>query len=139
MPFLHLRLSGAEAPAVTHQVCAMVTELTAAILGKKRELIAVVVEHVDEECWIIGGISLPQHGTRTFFLEIKITEGTNTKHQKAEYVRQVFLAMESVLGELHPASYIIIHDVNADSWGYGGKTQEFRHIRQDVLMHEYQN
>jgi 4-oxalocrotonate tautomerase len=37
--------------------------------------------------------------------------------------------METILGKLHPASYIIIRDVAADSWGYEGSTQECRYIK----------
>ena len=126
MPFLHVRLSGDEDPGITQKICTGLTELTAGILVKKQELIAIVVEYVDERRWIIGGIPPSQHGTKTFFLEIKITEGTNTKDQKSTYVREVFKAMQSILGELHPASYVIVHEINADSWGYGGYTQESR-------------
>ncbi len=58
-----------------------------------------------------------------------MTEGTNTKDEKAAYVEKVFAAMTAALGELHPASYVVVHDVGADSWGYGGRTQEFRYVR----------
>ena len=65
---------------------------------------------------------------KTFYLEVHITEGTNTKDEKASYIEKVFSSMRSILGELHPASYVIIKDVRADSWGYEGTTQEFRYI-----------
>ncbi len=37
--------------------------------------------------------------------------------------------MNTILGELHPASYVVIMDVPADSWGYEGATQEYRYIK----------
>ncbi|MFI5339785.1 MAG: hypothetical protein ACHQ7N_08100 [Candidatus Methylomirabilales bacterium] len=36
--------------------------------------------------------------------------------------------MEGIVGNLAPASYIVIHEVHADAWGYQGQTQEFRYI-----------
>ena len=65
----------------------------------------------------------------SFYLDIKVTEGTNTKNEKARYVQAVFEAMGRLLGELAPASYIVIEEVRADAWGYSGQTQEFRYIK----------
>ena len=61
-------------------------------------------------------------------LGIKVTEGTNTKNEKARYVQAVFDAMSQLFGKLEPASYIVIGEVHADAWGYSGQMQEFRYI-----------
>jgi 4-oxalocrotonate tautomerase len=45
----------------------------------------------------------------------------------------VFEALQALLGNLHPACYIVIHEVPADSWGYHGQTQESRYIRGKTL------
>ncbi len=63
----------------------------------------------------------------SFFLEVRVTEGTNTSDEKADYVHRVFTALEQVLGPLHPASYVVIHEVRADAWGYQGATQAYRY------------
>ena len=34
--------------------------------------------------------------------------------------------MSELLGPLHEASYVHVHDVPADAWGYGGRTQAHR-------------
>lgn len=57
-----------------------------------------------------------------------MAEGTNTKDEKAIYVQKVFAAVEAVVGKLNPASYIVIHEVRGDAWGYQGSTQEYRYI-----------
>ncbi|WP_263300728.1 tautomerase family protein [Azospirillum agricola] len=36
--------------------------------------------------------------------------------------------MAEVLGPLHEESYILVHEVQADAYGYGGRTQEHRCI-----------
>jgi 4-oxalocrotonate tautomerase len=68
------------------------------------------------------------HGRSSFFLEVRITDGTNTKAEKAAYVAAVFRAMGELLGSLHAESYVHVHDVRADAYGYGGLTQEHRFI-----------
>jgi 4-oxalocrotonate tautomerase len=72
-----------------------------------------------------GEVSVSASG---FFLEVKVTAGTNIKNEKARYIAAVFEALQSLLGNLHPACYIVIHEVPADAWGYQGQTQEARYI-----------
>lgn len=126
MPYLSVKLCAAESADITTKVAALLTDLTAGVLNKKRELISVSVEYVGGSRWFIGGTDLASKCGTTFFLETWVTEGTNTKEEKAAYVRQVFAALESFLGELESASYIAIHEVRGDAWGYQGKTQEWR-------------
>ncbi|HCI13059.1 MAG: hypothetical protein A2063_05915 [Gallionellales bacterium GWA2_60_142] len=74
--------------------------------------------------WFIGGVPVEQLGVATFYLDIKVTEGTNTKSEKAEYISRVFASMEEILGNVAPASYIVIHEVHAETLvNLVGKTQ----------------
>lgn len=129
MPYLNIKVSGDQSQAVCEAVARTLTNLTAELLGKNPELTAVIVEPVPSQFWFVGGTSLDTKSVSSFSLDIKITCGTNTKQQKAAYVRSVFAAMAELLGELDQASYVVIHDVNADTWGYQGMTQEYRFIK----------
>jgi len=129
MPFLNVKISGGESPDITKQVAEVLSNLTTNILGKKRELTSIAVEQVADNQWFVGGTPISSQGVKTFYLEVKITEGTNSKDEKAAYLKEVFPAMQSILGKLHPASYIVIMDVSGDSWGFEGATQEFRYIK----------
>lgn len=133
MPYLSVKLSPPPAPEMADQLALALTELTAGILRKKSELTAIAVEHISSGLWFIGGKPLALQGAATFYLDIKVTEGTNTKDEKAAYIKAVFSMAESLLGRLHPTSYIVIHEVRADAWGYGGSTQEFRYIAGKAL------
>lgn len=133
MPYLNIKVSGEPSQAICEAVAGTLTNLTAELLGKKPELTAVVVESTPAGRWFIDGASLASKENSSFYLEIKITCGTNTKQQKAAYIRAVFSAMEGLLGELDEASYIVIHEVNADAWGYHGMTQEYRFIKASNL------
>ena len=56
----------------------------------------------------------------------KITDETNTKSEKAEYICEVFEGFARLLGNLHEESYIYVQDVRAAAYGHGGQTQEHR-------------
>jgi hypothetical protein len=34
---------------------------------------------------------------------------------------------ERLLGNVHPESYVYVQDVRATAYGFGGRTQEYRH------------
>lgn len=133
MPYLNVKLSVPESAQVNAGIAAVLTDLTADVLGKRRDLTAVEIEYVPPQRWFIGGTSLHEQGARSFRLDIKVTEGTNTKDEKSRYVAQVFAAIEAIVGPLAPASYIVVHEVRADAWGYEGQTQESRYIRGKAL------
>jgi 4-oxalocrotonate tautomerase len=128
MPYLNAKLCAPESAETTVRIAALLTDLTAEVLRKKRELASVAVEYLAPQQWFIGGTSLASQGVATFYLDIKVTEGTNTKDEKALYVQKVFAAVEAVIGKLNTASYIVIHEVRGDAWGYQGATQEYRYI-----------
>jgi len=129
MPFLNVKLSGPESLEKTATIAAALTDLTVRVLKKKRELTAVAVEFVAPQRWFVGGTSLHEQVISSFYLDIKVTEGTNTKDEKSQYVEQVFASVEAIIGTLAPASYVVVQEVRADAWGYQGQTQEFRYVR----------
>ena len=129
MPILDVKISTPIDRDLRSTVASALSEITARVLHKKPELTAVVVDQIDPAGWFVGGPSLAEQRKASFFLEIRIVDGTTVKDEKADYLRQVFAAMESILGPLNPESYIHVHDVRADSYGYGGLSQEHRYIR----------
>ena len=86
------------------------------------------VSYVDPRHWFAGGRSLVDAGTATFWLDIKVVDGTNTKPELASYIEAVFAAMSQLLGGVHEESYVLVHEVPAAAYGFGGRTQEFRFI-----------
>lgn len=133
MPYLNVKLSVAPSAEIGAGIATRLTELTNSVLHKKRELTSIVVEYVPPAQWFVGGEALAVQDRVTFYLDIKVTDGTNTKDEKAAYVEQVFATVETLLGKLHPTSYIVIHEVRGDAWGYQGKTQEFRYVHGKAL------
>jgi 4-oxalocrotonate tautomerase len=128
MPILNLKISATPSPELVAAASEILLDLTTRILRKQRELSAIAIDFVPPEHWVVGGRTLADQRKRSIYLDIKIVDGTNTKDEKAAYVAAVFEAFGRLLGDLHEESYIYVHDVRADAYGYGGRTQEHRYI-----------
>jgi len=128
MPILNVSVTGGADPKRSAAIAGKLTELTNVHLGKDPTLTAVAIQHVDRDHWFIGGETLSRRNAESFMLRISVTEGTNTKPQMAAYVEAVFAAMAKLLGRLDDVSYVVVEEVPAGAWGYGGTTQEFRYI-----------
>lgn len=127
MPILNVKVSGEKDIATTKAINTLLLDLTHRILGKKKEVTAIAIEYVAPDCWMVGGKLLSEQDKNSFYFDIKITDETNTKDEKAQYIKEAFLGFERILGNLHEESYIYVQDVRAASYGYGGKTQEYRY------------
>jgi 4-oxalocrotonate tautomerase len=132
MPTLLLKLSPPPEPSCLTRLATVLTELTAATLGKRADVTAVVIEALPQARWFIGGT--PLAGT-TALLEISITAGTNTPDEKARFIEAAFAELQRQLSPdqgLEPASYVIVRELPASDWGYGGRTQGARRVARDV-------
>lgn len=127
MPILNVKVSATRSPELGTQINEFLLDITSRILGKKRDVTAITIDYADPQDWFIAGVPLARTGKRSFYLEIKITDETNTKDEKARYVAEAFSGFERILGDLDEESYVYVQDVRAAAYGYGGRTQEFRY------------
>jgi 4-oxalocrotonate tautomerase len=127
MPILNVKVSAKRSNEMTHRICALLSELTTRILGKDPQVTSIAIDYVDPDDWLVGGKSLSEQKKSSVYFDIKITDETSTKAEKAAYIREAFAAFSELLGDLHEESYIYVQDVRAAAYGYGGKTQEFRY------------
>lgn len=128
MPTLHLQLNRPQTAEGRALLARRLTTLTAEVLGKRAVVTAVLVDVVSAESWFIGGETSEQSGLATARLAIDITQGTNTAAQKAAFVEAVWQLLNELLGPLAEASYVIVRELPAGDWGYGGQTQAARRI-----------
>ena len=129
MPILNVKVSGERSDEMTRAISTLLGELTQRILGKSPAVTAIAIDYVDPRDWIVGGRTLAEQGKSSVYFDIKITDETNTKSEKAAYIQAAFEGFERLLGNLHEESYIYVEDVRAATYGYGGKTQEWRYQR----------
>lgn len=128
MPILHLKLAAAPAAGVQDRLAERLTAITHSILGKRREVTAIDIEAVSR--WYVGGAATRR---ATAFLEISITEGTNTDREKEAWIQAAWRDLREELGELEEASYIVVREIPAEDWGYGGVTQLARRHQKAVV------
>ncbi len=127
MPILTVKVSAPRSAALSRQISEFLLDITSRILGKEREVTAITINYVSPEDWFIAGVPLSEKGKRSVYMDIKITDETNTKDEKARYIAEAFAGFERILGDLDEESYVYVQDVRASAYGYGGRTQEFRY------------
>ncbi|MEA3193116.1 MAG: 4-oxalocrotonate tautomerase [Betaproteobacteria bacterium] len=127
MPFVSAMLCAEPSSSLTARAVLALTDLTEKVLGKERERVTVAVQYVSEAHWARGAVP-----ARGFYVEVKITSSTNSRDEKARYVREVNRALQSLLGG--SSGYVVVDEVAPDAWGYAGETQELRYARQRLLV-----
>lgn len=93
-------------------------------LGKEPALTSVLIETVPAVLCTIGDDVAP----RAAHLEAAVTAGTNTAAEKERFIREAMALPTRTLGPLPEASYIVISDIPAESWGFDGRTQAARRL-----------
>lgn len=133
MPLITVTLSSPhpEMPAKA-AVAAEVSRLSSTILHKDPKVTAIIVTAVPPEDWFCGGRSLAEQNVASVWLDIHITDGTNTKDEKAAFIAETYAAFGRLLGPLHEESYVHVHDVRDDAYGFGGLTQGRRYIARQL-------
>lgn len=135
MPTLMLRISPPQDAARHRLLAQALTSLTAELLGKRAPVTAVLIDELPAARWHVGARPLQAPSA---WLEISVTAGTNTPEQKARFIEAASRELERQLapgGTLEPASYVIVRELPASDWGYGGLTQQARHA-QRLLRNE---
>lgn len=127
MPHIVVHVSGQPAPARNRRIVDAVAGLTESVLGKKPPVIAITLQYIPHDQWFIGARALSDLGKNAFHLDISVTDETNTKAEKARFIQEIYASFNEILGELHECSYVHVIDARAAAYGYGGKTQEYRH------------
>ncbi|MBC7953190.1 MAG: tautomerase family protein [Rhodospirillaceae bacterium] len=121
MPFVRITVTPAPSPAAQQRLATGTTRLMADVLGKKATLTSVLVETATAH-WTIGGEPAPMAA----HLEALVTTGTNSAEQKAAFLAQAMALLSAELGVLPTATYVVVRDVPAEDWGYGGLSQAAR-------------
>jgi 4-oxalocrotonate tautomerase len=127
MPYITITVAGQTLDQEqTNTLIAETTRLTHEVLGKRVDVTSVHVEEVSGQRWAIGGALVGEGGFAAAHMDIKVTAGTNTADEKAAMVAAGYRLMQEVLGGIHEACYVIIHELPADAWGFCEQTQAAR-------------
>nr|WP_067062170.1 tautomerase family protein [Mucilaginibacter sp. L294] len=128
MPIINLKVSGREDPALAKEIVNEISRLTKDVLNKRPEVTVVVVSFVPDHLWFVNSVSIAELKLKSFHLDIKISDSTNLKTDKARYIETVHASLTTLLGNIHPVSYTAINEMKADAYGYEGLTIEYKYI-----------
>ena len=135
MPLITVTYSSSrQSPSLKADIAAAVSELTAKILHKDPKVTAIIVKSADAADRFAAGKSLAEQNLASFWLDVHVTEGTNTKDEKAAYLAAMFKRMGELLGPLHTESYLHVDEVKGDAYGFGGLSQERRYIANKLAV-----
>ncbi|MCB1877809.1 MAG: tautomerase family protein [Chromatiales bacterium] len=123
MPYIEVKIEPAPTANQATVLADGITKAMVELMGKRQEVTAVRIATGDTALWTIGGTPCAKP---TAHLRAEITVGTNSSAEKAEFLKRMHILLVETLGELAEASYIVIHEIPAENWGYGGKTQAAR-------------
>ena len=126
MPYINIRIGKKISTEQKNQLFQQTTDLMQTVMGKNP---AVTVVHIDEsipEQWGINSGALTEEQPTGAYVNIKITDGTNSAEEKSEMIEKTVSMLKEVVGTIQEACYVVINDIPADSWGYDGKTQAAR-------------
>jgi 4-oxalocrotonate tautomerase len=124
MPFVNVKVAGQ--PLAQSQIASIqagITALMVDILRKVGPLVGVLVEEVPLAGWSVGGAPVESAAQ----VDAVISAGTNTPEETSRFIAETYRLLRTVLGSgLADVSYVVVHEVPKESWGYGGLTQAQR-------------
>jgi 4-oxalocrotonate tautomerase len=127
MPVLHLHIAPLHNPERYTALAAALTRITAEVLHKRPEVTAVLIHDMPAAQFLVQGRDSAQPMA---CLDIRITQGTNTADEKSRFIAAAHAELQRQLSfpgqPLHEASYVIVTELPATDWGYGGTTQAAR-------------
>jgi 4-oxalocrotonate tautomerase len=129
MPMISIQYASAQPRAgLPGAIAEAVRKLSSEILHKDPAVTAIAIQEIDPANWFVADASLTRHKLGAFWLDIRITDGTNTREEKAAFIAAAFAKMNELIGPLHTESYVHVNEVRGDAYGFGGVTQNERYI-----------
>lgn len=127
MPYITVQIARTQplSESQTQQLVQVITDVMVQTLHKKRHLVAVSLAYVPSEQWFIAAQPLAEASA---FIQAYITDGTNSEAEKAQAIAELYNLLQSVLGSVEEATYIVLNNMPATNWGYAGKTQASRYL-----------
>ncbi|MGU3665425.1 tautomerase family protein [Methylobacterium sp. A49B] len=132
MPFINVKVAGRTlAKSQVERPQAGITSQMSQILHKVGPLAGVLVEEVPLAGWSVGRHPVACAAQ----VDAIISAETNTAEEKARFIAETSQLLKDVLGTaLAEVSYVVIHEVPKDSWGYDGRTQADRAQRRSSTV-----
>lgn len=123
MPLIHITLSGpAAAPGTIPHLQQETTRLMQTILHKEAALTVVSVAQLPDGAFSANGRAVAGGAS----MQALITAGTNSAQEKADFIFAAKKLLTATGGPSAAPTYVALHELPAESWGYDGQTQAAR-------------
>ena len=126
MPYINIRLGRNLDNEQRKLLYDKTTSLMNTVMGKRPEVAVVHIQESESQQWSVNSVPITVKDPIAAYVDIKITDGTNTPEEKAEMISQTIKMLQDIVGNTQEACYVVIDDIPANSWGYNGKTQAAR-------------
>lgn len=123
MPLIHITLAGpSAAPSTIQHLQQETTRLMQTILHKEAALTVVSVTQLPEAAFSANGQAVAGGAS----MQALITAGTNSTKEKADFIFAAKKLLTATGGPSAAPTYVALHELPAESWGYDGETQAAR-------------
>lgn len=123
MPLINITLTGpSAAPSTILHLQQETTRLMQRILRKEAALTVVSVTQLPAGACAADGQAVATAAS----LQAMITAGTNSAAEKADFIFAANSLLTAAIGPSTAPTYVALHELPADSWGYDGQTQAAR-------------
>lgn len=126
MPYINIRLGCKLSNEQKKIINQKMTSLMNLVMGKNPEVTVVHIMESEQSEWSVNSLELNEENPIGAYVDIKVTQGTNTPEEKSKMIEETVLMLKDTVGAIQEACYVVVHDISADSWGYNGKTQYAR-------------
>ena len=108
-----------------------VMDIIVNIMGRNPELTVITLDEIEHSNWFIGTHSIDKSvRDKVAYIEIKISKGTSTPEQMSQVIKAGKELITHALGSCDLTNYVVINELNPDSWGFDGISMTIRNQKE---------
>src|SRR3954466_5494368 len=88
-------------PQLQTKIAALASKLAAVHLKKDPNVTAVLAEVAGPSSWFVAGENPTEHGVSAYWMDVKVTAGTNVKVDTTAFIKAAHAGMRDLLGAVH--------------------------------------
>jgi len=90
------------------------------IMHRNPDLTVLIIDEVESKNWLIGGKAIDKNTKTVIAINIKISKGTSNADEMLSVIKAGKDLINEVFGHCDLTNYIVIQELNPDSWGFDG-------------------
>jgi 4-oxalocrotonate tautomerase len=107
MPYINIRLGANLEASQRKRLYEQTTLLMNAVMNKRPEVTVVHIQASEPHDWAVNAAMLNKHCPVGAYVDIKITEGTNTPEEKADMISKTVSLLKEIVGVVQEACYVV--------------------------------